>query len=236
MEQWRFELYYDELYHHGIKGQQWGRRRYQNEDGSLTEEGRRRYGTVGKDANIKLRDIRKEFKYTMNTAKAQAAKNYRNKMNKILTLNNDSATSNASIKEAKKEYAAKVKEAGMKAYSDFEKKYGTKRMNELRTIDNLKKSTLVTAAIAGTLALPIGGFIGGGLAAAEAGASAAGSITSGILAGLGGSAASTAGNIGAYKLNKATNYVGKAGNQVKKATKSVEKAEKKNRRYMNYTV
>ena len=32
------------LAHHGIQGQKWGIRRYQNEDGSLTEEGRRRYG------------------------------------------------------------------------------------------------------------------------------------------------------------------------------------------------
>lgn len=31
------------LYHYGIKGQRWGDRRYQNEDGSLTEEGRKRY-------------------------------------------------------------------------------------------------------------------------------------------------------------------------------------------------
>lgn len=30
--------------HHGIKGQKWGIRRYQNEDGSLTPEGRERYG------------------------------------------------------------------------------------------------------------------------------------------------------------------------------------------------
>ena len=35
-----------ELYHHGIKGQKWGIRRYQNEDGSLTAEGKARYGTV----------------------------------------------------------------------------------------------------------------------------------------------------------------------------------------------
>lgn len=33
-----------ELYHHGIKGQKWGVRRYQNADGSLTEEGYQRYG------------------------------------------------------------------------------------------------------------------------------------------------------------------------------------------------
>lgn len=32
-----------ELYHHGIKGMKWGVRRYQNPDGSLTDEGRRRY-------------------------------------------------------------------------------------------------------------------------------------------------------------------------------------------------
>lgn len=38
-------IYYgDTLYHHGVKGQKWGLRRYQNEDGSLTSEGRRHYG------------------------------------------------------------------------------------------------------------------------------------------------------------------------------------------------
>lgn len=34
----------DELYHHGVKGQRWGIRRYQNDDGTLTAEGRKRYG------------------------------------------------------------------------------------------------------------------------------------------------------------------------------------------------
>lgn len=36
--------YSEELYHHGIKGQRWGVRRYQNEDGSLTVAGKIRYG------------------------------------------------------------------------------------------------------------------------------------------------------------------------------------------------
>lgn len=33
----------DELYHHGVKGMKWGVRRYQNEDGSLTNAGKKRY-------------------------------------------------------------------------------------------------------------------------------------------------------------------------------------------------
>ena len=32
-----------ELYHHGIKGQRWGLRRFQNPDGTLTEAGKERY-------------------------------------------------------------------------------------------------------------------------------------------------------------------------------------------------
>ncbi len=38
------------LAHHGVKGQKWGVRRYQNKDGSLTEEGRYRYSKNSKSS------------------------------------------------------------------------------------------------------------------------------------------------------------------------------------------
>lgn len=44
----------DELYHHGIKGQRWGIRRYQNPDGTLTLAGKARYGTSSERRQAKL--------------------------------------------------------------------------------------------------------------------------------------------------------------------------------------
>ena len=47
----------NELYHHGILGQKWGVRRYQNSDGSLTKEGKERYGSSfqsSKNENLKI--------------------------------------------------------------------------------------------------------------------------------------------------------------------------------------
>ena len=37
------------LKHHGIKGMKWGKRRFQNADGSLTEAGKRRYDSDTRD-------------------------------------------------------------------------------------------------------------------------------------------------------------------------------------------
>lgn len=53
----------DELYHHGIKGQKWGVRRFQNEDGTLTEEGKQRYydssGRITKEGIKDLEELKK---------------------------------------------------------------------------------------------------------------------------------------------------------------------------------
>ena len=40
----------DYLAHFGIKGQKWGVRRFQNQDGTLTAEGKERYSSANQDA------------------------------------------------------------------------------------------------------------------------------------------------------------------------------------------
>lgn len=47
---WRY-IHTDEMYHHGIRGQKWGIRRYQNKDGSLTPAGRKRAAKLEKEYN-----------------------------------------------------------------------------------------------------------------------------------------------------------------------------------------
>lgn len=48
----------EELYHHGVKGQKWGVRRYQNEDGTLTDEGKKLYFQKINAANNQLKALR----------------------------------------------------------------------------------------------------------------------------------------------------------------------------------
>lgn len=51
--------YSSELYHWGIRGMRWGVRRYQNEDGSLTEAGQKRYNKLQDKTNKSIEKIGK---------------------------------------------------------------------------------------------------------------------------------------------------------------------------------
>ena len=54
----------DHLEHFGIKGQKWGLRRFQNEDGTLTDEGMRRYGVAGDDGKYRVSDaVKRDYRY-----------------------------------------------------------------------------------------------------------------------------------------------------------------------------
>ena len=68
----------NELYHHGIKGQKWGVRRFENYDGTLTQAGKDRYGyknTERRRSNNKnsIKDFYRKHKTAINATAAIAA-------------------------------------------------------------------------------------------------------------------------------------------------------------------
>lgn len=79
-----------ELKHHGIKGQKWGVRRFQNSDGSLTAAGRKRYGA--EDYKNTLNKVKQADK-TLNTVKKAIneadAKSYEKKVKYELSKMSD---------------------------------------------------------------------------------------------------------------------------------------------------
>ncbi len=78
------------LSHYGIKGQQWGERRYQNEDGTLTPEGYERYYQLS-ERNRKnfdnYREMAKGIESTNNQFKSQYAKNPSNRLKSSIEKN-----------------------------------------------------------------------------------------------------------------------------------------------------
>ena len=70
-------IYYetDYLAHHGVKGQKWGVRRYQNKDGSLTSDGKKKYHSKLEKKRKRLssyaRDNSSEHKMLARTAREE---------------------------------------------------------------------------------------------------------------------------------------------------------------------
>lgn len=112
------------LEHHGIKGQKWGERKYQYKDGSLTPEGRKRYGVLGSTkAYIKRRqkNVDKFYKESKNLGDDKTRDQMTKKERKIY----DKADAN---------YIRRQKQAGQKYRKDLKRGLDDK-------VGRVKKST-----------------------------------------------------------------------------------------------
>ena len=108
-----------DLQHHGIKGQKWGVRRFQNEDGSLTAAGKKRYGDYdSSDAEARLKGLNKLSKdiskaeYKKSVADYKMEKAYKKgKIQKAEKYKRQSEELSKAIDSGKKESDRLVKDA-----------------------------------------------------------------------------------------------------------------------------
>lgn len=128
----------DILAHHGIKGQHWGVRRFQNSDGSLTPKGKKRY------LKEVERDMTQHFKSNISSEAAKVSS-----INRNGTAAQGQRWGDAYRKgKVTKEDANQVKKAAKEAYSYAKQKYGEDTIKALsrsgvlgRPIDDFNPST-----------------------------------------------------------------------------------------------
>lgn len=122
-----YSIEYDDgqpyISHHGILGMKWGIRRYQNPDGTLTPEGRKRYaGKLGKD----IYKIDKKFPGSDRKSTWQAYDRFDDaiRRNKAIKDFNNQNQNYKQMRETKKEIKHIATDISDQVNRELEKKYG----------------------------------------------------------------------------------------------------------------
>ena len=151
----------DYLQHHGVKGQKWGQRQYQNEDGSLTALGREHYG-YGARAEYKNRIglAKTNYKNTKNAINTRVQKGEEKIEEKYASgqrlTQKDLARQEKLYADAKRE-----KQAAKDAYKAEKKaaKEAYKNSDEYKARqEKMKKAAIAGAAIVGTALVAYGAY------------------------------------------------------------------------------
>ncbi len=79
----------NELYHYGIPKMQWGIRRYQNEDGTLTPEGRERYGYGKREKALKDEHSGQMYDYSEKNFIGPPEEHYSDVLERAMTTGED---------------------------------------------------------------------------------------------------------------------------------------------------
>lgn len=112
------------LVHHGIKGQKWGVRRFQNEDGSLTAAGQRRYDID--EAKSAYKQAKREYKQIKKQTRVKgiiAGRQYQKMVETSDKLRSDAEMKVVDAKAALAK-ARKGEKGEMKSYIKSMRKYG----------------------------------------------------------------------------------------------------------------
>jgi hypothetical protein len=130
----------DELYHHGIKGQRWGIRRYQNPDGSYTSDGKQRYGLIKKITKKERQKQKVVNKKVHEETENLSYKQIKTRGNLMLA----GILATGAISIAAIHNSDKIVKAGNKAYNTLKDNYGNKRVTAM--VDGKKVKGIVENA------------------------------------------------------------------------------------------
>ena len=119
----------NELKHHGVKGQKWGVRRFQNADGSLKPAGRKRYNDDVNEKKAAYKDAKKAYNKSFRSANSYSERHfisqYVNKDKRAESDRrwNDAADKAKALDKAKKDYKQAKASADKAAVKKYEKKF-----------------------------------------------------------------------------------------------------------------
>ena len=114
-----------ELQHHGIKGMKWGRRRFQNADGSLTPAGVKRY-----------RDEAENIERQLNGRKSTTVDDYQNAIKKTKTIGEGVDTARKFNDDVKRIKDPKLERRIRKSTEEMSDKELQQRVQRLNMEDN----------------------------------------------------------------------------------------------------
>ena len=166
----------DELYHHGIIGQKWGIRRFQNSDGTYTEAGKQRYGAKNDKQAEKLANYQERQRRSSENYYEAVEKNLNNRQMKLEKKKQKATGVNRLMKlsgkiDKTKELRDRKKEMSKKV----SKNIGDMSVADMNREKRVKGAYVARNVLLGAGSLAFGALgVGTGLTMVQAGYDAAG--------------------------------------------------------------
>lgn len=149
----------NEIYHHGIVGMKWGHRRFQNSDGTLTADGKKRYAKQDLSPDEKKKFVQENAtenayrKAVINRSKTKFAKDIVDETQKV--IRNAKQMSDESLKNGTKKVNLDLSKMSDKEMRDkinrelLERQYNSLFAPEVSTVSKGQKVLNDTLSVAG---------------------------------------------------------------------------------------